>query len=370
MSDLKLPPLPSRRLHDDNVKRINCVNFSELVKIEKNNNLNNIFYTNSNIFIDDMECLKENLDIIKFLIEKRPFNSISCPSVEILKVIGEELKDIEVSLQLSDDYRSIDRSYIDLSNYDVKEIELPLAYLMWNPKLPQNIHYHVTEINNYFSGINSVNSMTKDQLLKFKNIIDSFKDKLQGKDDIYKILFISNYIQNKCQFIYEGSCTQASDGDYVLVNDDDTSKTLKKNVDNPYILISEGFGKCGSYAGATTLLMDNPVLNINTRVVRVPGHFFNVVKVDGKYYYLDNSWSVARNSDRYPESLKARSFDSKYLLFGNDMASEIGHHIPTSYCPNVESSNYPQSIIEEKTAELENTKDYNKPVILTKRISK
>ena len=49
--------------------------------------------------------------------------------------------------------------------------------------------------------------------------------------------------------------------------------------------------------------------------------------MDGKDYYIDNTWNITRNPNKFEETLKAREFTTKYTLFGSDTAKIIGHHI-------------------------------------------
>ena len=63
--------------------------------------------------------------------------------------------------------------------------------------------------------------------------------------------------------------------------------------------------------------------------------------IDGKNYYVDNTWCITRNPNKYEDILKATEFTDKYLLFGSDTANKIGNHDDlVSYVPSVEKEDY------------------------------
>ena len=83
-------------------------------------------------------------------------------------------------------------------------------------------------------------------------------------------------------------------------------------------------------ANTSTLLLNNPQMNMEVESVYGCSHVWNKVLIDGKYYYFDNTWSITRNENMSEEGLIALSFSKKYLCFGQKTATAIGHHDPES----------------------------------------
>lgn len=84
---------------------------------------------------------------------------------------------------------------------------------------------------------------------------------------------------------------------------------------------------------------------------------------------MDNTWNITRNPDKFDESLKAKSFCSEYLLFGEETANKIGHHIPDGCVPNIENNDFNKDIIDCKIKKLSNITDfanYEEPVFKSK----
>ena len=81
-------------------------------------------------------------------------------------------------------------------------------------------------------------------------------------------------------------------------------------------------------SNASTLLLNNPQMDVEAESVYGCGHVWNKVLIDGKYYYFDNTWSITRNENMCEDGLVALSFTKKYLLFGKKTANAIGHHDP------------------------------------------
>ncbi len=81
-----------------------------------------------------------------------------------------------------------------------------------------------------------------------------------------------------------------------------------------------------SIANLSTLLLNNPVFDVETETVIGAEHVWNKVLIDGKYYYFDNTWAITRSEYGHPDGLITLKFSKKYLLFGNETALEIPAH--------------------------------------------
>ncbi len=101
------------------------------------------------------------------------------------------------------------------------------------------------------------------------------------------------------------------------------------------------------------------------RPIRNGSHAWNSIEINGKHYSIDNTWNITRNPNRFCESLKAKSFSSQYLFFGQETANLIGHHMPDILHQEIEADDIDSKQVIEATKKL--TKfitfdNYAKPV--------
>ncbi len=322
------------------------------------------------IYIDSIDLLKNNFDLVKKLISIKKGLTFYSESYECLKLFEEKLDAPEdVTLSLIDDFENKDRSYIDLSFFQKAKIEIPFPYILWIPQIPDHqqisLYHNCITLHPYCS--NSYQCVSLEKLKKIRQIIHILSEQYKGLSDLEKVILISNYIQDHVQYVAAKNKSEASDGTYIT--DSKGLEITRQLVDSPENVLLSNFGLCNGIAHATTLLLNNPEMNVNTRAVVGGGHVWNVVLVDGKYYYIDNTWSITRNDDRYPGSLKARKFSSAYLLFGTDKARTLGHHIPESYTPPVEQTDLSSETLKDpkkKLAKVASFEDYQKPVFASR----
>ena len=174
--------------------------------------------------------------------------------------------------------------------------------------------------------------------------------------DIEKIILISNFLQNNVQFVDKNNISSCLGRTYIT---DSGDINVGLNVYDPLNVIFNHFGVCEGIANASSILLNNPFMNVNVGGVCGDNHAWNWVLIDGKYYYFDNTWFITRNPNQFPESLKASSFDSSYLLFGTSTAKAIGHHNPDSITPEIEMDDYSQEFIKEKQKTLARIYSFN-----------
>ena len=76
------------------------------------------------------------------------------------------------------------------------------------------------------------------------------------------------------------------------------------------------YGLCTGIANSTTVLLNNPTFRIDTRTIFNSEHAFNIVKYNGEYYFLDNTWNITRSGKEFRKAVKVKEFNSKYILYG------------------------------------------------------
>ena len=315
----------------------------------------------TSIELDNSALVKNNFDLLKriFMISKA--NKFYSKDFALLKYIEENLQNYErVVLSLSDDFENKDRSYIEPTSFEKARIEVPFCYLLWIKDLQDNLKislYTNKDTHNPYCS-NLYENISLDNLKKIKEIINSLAYQYQNFSSLEKILLISNYLQDKVEYVKAGNI--------IIANPfkDTYSIPVIKNVGSPENVLLNNFGVCNGIANATTLLLNNPVMDVNTRSVSGSHHAWNYVLLNGKYYYIDNTWSITRNKNQYPDSKKARSFSKDYLLFGTDKAKKIGHHISENFTPGIEKEDFAEEkIIEvlQKLSQAYQFTDYQKP---------
>ena len=354
------PALPPRR------KRTyisNCI-FSDLIKMsEQELNLINIPY----IYISDLEFLKANFDSLKRLLKTGKFNKIGSTSFECLKYIEENLDDCPpLILTLIDDYEIKDRSYINPLEFTKTTLEIPLSYLLWMKELHPSQKVSLYMLKTYDkpqpAGSNDYEYFSLESLKRIREIISILAEKCQGLSDIEKTILVSNYIQNHVQFVEENNKSQA---DQIYITDSKGQDVTIPAVGSPENVLLHNYGVCNGIANASMLLLNNPEMRVNVRSVKGQGHVWNVILLDGKYYIFDNTWSITRNKDRYPESLKARSFSSDYLFLGSETASIIGHHTANVFGPIIAQEDLSREVVEEsqkRLVKIASFSNYDEPV--------
>ncbi len=326
--------------------------------------IRNNAYTAVNI--DDIKILKNNFDLLERMINLGidKFFSLDYNS---LKFIESNLKiNKPIELSLIDDFQNRDRTYINSLSFEKNVFVLPLTYLMWNPTIkdgqPISFFSHKQNMCPY-TIFHKQPLVSKELLIKFKDIINKLSEKYQNFDDEEKTILISDYLQNLVQYVDENNISEGVDGIYITKSGQ-IIPTYNK-VRNLETVLFDNYGICSAIANATTVLLNNPMFNVNVRSVHGDGHVWNVVNLSDKNYYIDNTWAITRNKDRYPESLKAKSFCSDYLFFGSDTAFKIGHHEASSYHPTIEQKDMDREHLKTsqkglvKVAKFNN---YNKPI--------
>ena len=319
-----MPELPKRGNTSVNIKKI--YDFAELIYMPKEDIQKRI---DCNLYIENFDLLKNNFDLFLWILKNCKVNSVCSSDFQCLKYIEENLKDyINIKLSLMDDFQNHDRSYLELNQFEKCKIEIPLCYILWipNPQENQLVSLGHHEYNLNAVSFNFWENISLENLKKIKEIIERIALQCSHLSDLEKAILISNYLQNSVQYVDENNISETIDG--VYITDSRDMPVTNRDVSSPEVVLLQGYGKCAGIAAATTLLSNNPLINLKVRPIRNSSHAWNSIEINGKYYYIDNTWNITRNPDRFYESLKAQSFSSQYLFFGQETADLIGHHTP------------------------------------------
>lgn len=294
--------------------------------------------------------LVQNIDLFKRILEVRKESvQINCADYESALLI-ERVIDTPLCLALVDDYKNMDRSYIDTTLFKKHKFSIPLSYVMWNPIINGSCNVSCLRIekNDYMTSNNGNKTISKETIDKVKEIVLKFKN--IGSDDIEKCMIIANFLQENVQFV-EGIESDCAGKTYIVEAplDDVTSE----KVGSVESVLFHNYGLCAAISNTSVLLLNNPIMNVNIRGVFGYGHQWNVINMNGQYYYIDNTWCITRNNSKVPGALKALDFSSEYLFFGNNMADAMGHHDSLCYSKGpIQENNLDKGVLEEAKKKL------------------
>ena len=321
-----MPELPRRRPKDDNnnlqFKKDYC--YGDVVA-------NNITADQINAVKISVDDLSANMDRLIELLEQNKLIQLKFKDFESAVFVDKILKDKVMNESfLMDDSLRKDRGYIDLTALKNISLTIPLNYLMWGVKFNDSIQTYCFITNNTQANFLHPDSINGNKKLSYDNYVKIIKkleelSKINPKSDEEKVALISDYIQSCTQYIY-GYESVSSHGTFITP-DFPKSYTEGGLVET---VLNDNNGVCMGIANASTLLLNNPQMDVEVESVYGCNHVWNKVLIDGKYYYFDNTWSITRNENPSEEGLIALSFTKKYLFFGQKFANSIGHHEPQS----------------------------------------
>ena len=339
------------------VKINKILNDKTILLSDFNTNLPENFSGTLNIIIDsDWKSLtNDKVEMIK--------NVPGLKEVVIFSNDFEAIKEIDKLLigidqykkgELLNDYKFIDRSYIDISKTNYNDVIIPFDYIMYGIK-KNNINLSTAS---YYNGRPHSTPLVIDyDLDELRDIVSKTVDEIFGNldmqalDDIDKSVLISNYIQKHMQYIDTNEST---------IQDNIYYCDSYPNYDTAdvYNVINNHYGVCDGFAQLTCLLLNHPLVGCKSNLITVRGHVYCNQQIDGKYYVLDNTWCITRNPSKFNECLKATEFCDDYLLIGKDKISEnestLNSHTPyDDYFANIEEESIPRSRIQQSIEKLQ-----------------
>lgn len=294
--------------------------------------VNNIDTNQINAIVISIDDLSASMDKLIDFLDRDKAIQLKFKDFESVKFIDKILKKRIINKTfLIDDSLRKDREYIDLTILKNINLTIPLNYLMWGVKFNDSIETYCFFINNTQSNYLNPTSINGNEKLSYDDYVSISRkieklSKFNCKSDKEKVALISDYIQSQTQFIY-GYESESSKGTFITPDFPEYIEYRKKSglVET---VINDNNGVCMGIANTSTLLLNNPQIDVEVESVYGCSHVWNKVLIDGKYYYFDNTWSITRNENMSEEGLIALSFTKKYLLFGQKTANAIGHHDP------------------------------------------
>lgn len=295
---------------------------------------NNIDANQINAIVISIEDLSVNMDKLIELLDQYKEIQLKFKDFESVIFIDKILKNKIVNKAfLMDDSLKKDRGYIDLTILKNINLTIPLNYLMWGVKFTDSIETYCLIIHNTKSNyLNPISSngnekLSYDDHVKILRKIEELS-KMNPISDEEKVALISDYIQSRTQYIC-GYESPSSKGTFITP---DFPEYINYRTKSGLVetVMNNNNGVCMGIANLSTLLLNNPQMDVEVESVYGCSHIWNKVLIDGKYYYFDNTWSITRNENISDEGLIALSFSKKHLFFGQKTADTIGHHIPES----------------------------------------
>lgn len=282
---------------------------------------------NTSCILVDYNTLIGNIDLLRKIISILRISQINCSDYESALFLEQNL-DESAELSLVDDYENKDRSYIDTTIFTKHKFYIPLSYIMWGVKFENscNVHCLRSSARDNMTSLNGDTVLYRETIERLRKIIESIN--AANLTSLDKCILISNYLQSRVQYVEDGLKSYA---DKVYLIEAEEQEVTREKVGSITSVINENYGLCMAISNTTTLLLNNPIMNVNVRSLYGDSHVWNVIIIDGKYYYIDNTWAITRNKHRVEEALKATSFSDEFLLIGAITSSNIGHHNSTCY---------------------------------------
>lgn len=260
------------------------------------------------------------------------YNTVCVDDYKSLKYINDHLKDYShLMIHILDDFQNKMRNDIHKNEIDKLTFSVPLPYMMWGIDFDDLIYVNLTSYHQNPLNYNGNREISLDTLKRIKEIIEYLKS-LGRFNDLQIIILVSNYLQKNVEYLAENVDTS---GKYIAIIDEQVDG-LEDEVGLVETVLFKKYGLCTGICGATTLLLNNPTFRIDARSVFNVNHGFNIVKYNGKYYFLDNTWSITRSPREFEKATKPVEFNPSYILFGKDYFRYAGDSSYLCDNPNIE----------------------------------
>lgn len=263
------------------------------------------------ILLDD--SIYYNLDKFIEICHRNKLVSFMSPDFDRVKFINSSVSDhIFNPISLIDDGEMRDRSYIKKKDYfKFSRFGVPLSYIMWNPEFDSYIY-------TYFASKNNGEPCDLPYVDKvfWRKTLDQIYSDLDDLDDLgeFKNIYeVSDYIQGNIQYVGDN---EVRIGDYDYVFSDSPTHKVVIDASKVGTVLDDRYGTCTGISAYTMLLLNNPKLKVNCRILYNGSHAWNFVYHDGSLYLSDNALNII--SGDISDNLMSRSFNTKYVLFGHD----------------------------------------------------
>lgn len=279
------------------------------------------------------------LKIIKILKEEGT-TVINCESYECIKYLNQNYKDrFPMIINVLDDYQNKDRSDINLKELDKTIITVPIAHIMWGIDFDKLVYINSVTVDKNAIYYNGNKELSLEDLKKIKEVVETLKE--ENLTEAQKLLVVAAYLQRNVQYVDNTPSIEIDGITYTLDDTSLTSEILDQEVGLVETVINKHYGLCMGISNAATILLNNPQMNIDARTIVNKSHAWNIVKIDGKYYYSDNTWAITRNPNQVENAILSSSFNSEFLLFGQrDIEAMKGHSHILSTNPNLKNVSY------------------------------
>ena len=254
-------------------------------------------------------------DIDKFIeiCHRNKLVSFMSPDFDRVRFINSSVSDhIFNPISLIDDGEMRDRSYIKKKDYfKFSRFGVPLSYTMWNPEFDSYIYTYFASKNNG----EPCDLPYVDKVFWRKTLeqIHSDLDDLDDLGEFKNIYEVSDYIQGNIQYVGDN---EVRIGDYDYVFSDSPTHKVVIDASKVGTVLDDRYGTCTGISAYTMLLLNNPKLKVNCRILYNGSHAWNFVYHDGSLYLSDNALNII--SGDISDNLMSRSFNTKYVLFGHD----------------------------------------------------
>ena len=255
-------------------------------------------------------------------VDQTKVKELSNAIIDTIKSNGNQVKVMGLNIDPSEYADILDATCADVQSYvDAGRIYFPVTPAVWMGK----VYY----INLYYYTDDKSKVVTKAEAIEKKvdYIINNYASK--GKTDFEKAQIVHDYLATNCQY----------------ANDHYKNNTTTPDDSTSYGCLINGSAVCEGYARAYELIMNR--MGIETKRVEgddMPGggsHEWNVIKLGGKWYYVDVCWDdpvwYGLSSESYKDYVQYTDFLKTTSEFEKDHGNSKNWYVDAysgQYIPN------------------------------------